>query len=137
MPPLKPVSALHTRPNESVIVGPPEFTLIAVNGGGGPFTVNVTALLLPVAPFTVILAVPETALTLMEKVAVICVEPTTTTFETVISGLLEATLEPATKLNPLIVTPKVELNEPALGLTDVMYGVDASTVVEPTLFTPA
>jgi len=136
LPPLKPVSALQTWPNESVNAGPPAFTLIAVNGGGGPFTVNATALLLPVAPLTVIFAAPETALTLMENVAVICVELTTATFEMATSGLLDATLEPATKLNPATVTPKVAPKEPALGLTDVIYGVAASTVVEPTLFTP-
>jgi hypothetical protein len=115
---------------------PPALTLIAVNGGGGPFTVNVTALLLPVPPFTVMLAVPDAAPALIETVAVICVELTTTTFEKATSGLLDATVEPATKLNPAIVVPKLPPGAPLLGLRDVIYGVEASTVVEPTRFTP-
>jgi hypothetical protein len=112
-------------------------TLIPVNGGGGPFTVNVTALLLPFAPLTVMLAVPAPAPALIDSVAVICVALTTTTFDTVISALPEAMVDPDTKLNPLIVAPNVAPGEPLLGLMDVMYGVEASTVVEPTRFVPA
>lgn len=92
--------------------------------------VNVTALLAPFVPLTVTFTGPATAAAATEKVAVICVALTTLTFDTVRSGDPDVTVAPAGKLKPLIVTGADEASPPLDGLIPVMYGVEASTVLE-------
>jgi hypothetical protein len=64
---------------------------------------------------------PKVALATMEKVAVICVLPSTATLLTVISGLV-ATVAPETKLVPVSVTGILEPGAPALGPIPVSVG---------------
>ena len=99
--------------------------------------VNVTALLAPLLPLTVMLAVPAAAAAETEKVAVICVALTTFTFEIVMSGVLELIAAPAAKLEPLIVTPSAVPTLALFGLILLINGVDGSTVVDAPALLPA
>ena len=98
---------------------------------------NAIALLVPLLPLTATVPAPGVAPALIVKVAVICVALATFTLEIAIPGLLAVTLAPETKLNPVMVTPSVTPVPLLAGDIAVIYGVEASTVLEPFLLVPA
>ena len=75
---------------ETAVPWAPLLGRIEVSVGGGGLMVNDTAPLVPPDADTVTLAAPSVALELMTKLAVICVELTTTILVTVTPGLMAA-----------------------------------------------
>jgi hypothetical protein len=100
----------------------------------GPVTLNGTALLVPPALVTVMLCAPMVAVVALVRVAVMDVVLTTVTPLTVrpFAGATTATVDPATKFWPVMVTGVALPRSCVDGLSDEMTGVPGFTTVKVT-----